>query len=366
MNIDWKRIAKPQTDAYDSHVIARLLYDKYGWKKIIPTTELTLCDGAVAVCLDRQYTAEQLVSSESTMVNGLEYMTPEKVAQINRFMMAWPEGGLMLQNFLDEYWAKWSTIMTEPGRGCSSGHYEMKSSIHEHSHTKGLVLNAVYVTANDSQGCSEGTYHEVGHARLESLGIDIGEHDGQLLLNGPDELYDSPVRWDVKRPMSAVVQAVYSWIMLSEADLQCGLNLTGWDTKNPNIQVTPKQASANYMIGNLPKVQDGLEEIRKHAKLTPAGVDFIDGYLEWGYSVVERSLVMLKEALGNDFDARYANALLYREERLKVLAETAEKLKEDSSYQHGVASIQKQIAERDAQLAAEQEQPNAVDSVVHS
>ncbi len=65
---------------------------------------------------------------------------------------------------------------------------------------------------------------------------------------------------------------------------------------------------------------------------------------------VKKALILEAEALKNDTDWK----------------ETAEKLKEDSSYQHGVASIQKQIAERDAQLAAEQEQPNAVDSVVHS
>lgn len=326
MNINWKLVAKPQPDAYDSRVIAHLLYDKYGWKKIAPTTELTLCDGAVAVCLDRTYASDQ-ISPDSTMLNGLEYMTPEKTTDINRFLMAWPEGGLMLQNFLDEYWAKWSNDMGTISRGSSSGHYEMKESVNKHSRTKGLVLNAVYVTSNDSQGCSDGIYHEVGHARLESLGIDINQHDGQLLLNSPEELYDSPVRWDVKRPMCAVVQAVYSWIMLSEADLQCGLRLQGYDTKDTEANVTPAMASSIYLIGNIPKIQDGLEEIRKHAKLTPAGVDFMDGYLEWGHSLVERSLVALKETFGDMFEEKYAQALEYRELRLQRLAETAEKLK---------------------------------------
>ena len=170
-------------------------------------------------------------------------------------------------------------------------------------------MNAVYVTANDWQGCSEGIYHEVGHARLESIGIEIDSHDNRLLLNGPDELYDSPIRWDIKRPMSAVVQAVYSWIMFCEADIQCATNLTGYDTKNPDQKVTPAEASVNYLIGNIPKIQDGLTEIRTHMKVTPEGAAFFDGYLEWGEDVVSRGVSLLKETLGSQFESRYAQAL---------------------------------------------------------
>ena len=161
MSIDWKRIAKPQPDGYDSEVIASLLYEKYGWKKIAPSTELTLCNGAVGITEDK--------------------------------------------------------------------------------------------------------------------------------------------------------------LVLTEADLQCGLNLTGWDTKNPLVQVTPAEASAIYLIGNIPKVQDGLVEIRNHAKLTPAGVAFMDGYLEWGEDLVSRALPFLKEALGDKFDTEYARALDYRSRRLLEL-----------------------------------------------
>jgi len=347
MQIEWKRVAKPQADGYDSHVIGEILREKYGWKKLTPTTELTLCDGAVAVCQDKQYTPDQVASPSNPMKDGMEYMTPEVVAGINRFLMAWPEGGYMLQHFLDEYWAKWAKFMDRQGRGCASGHYEIKSCLREHSNTHGLVLNAVYVSANDWQGCSEGIYHEVGHARLESIGIEIDSHDNQLLLNGPDELYDSPIRWDIKRPMSAVVQAVYSWIMFCEADLQCALNLPGFDTKNPEAKITPQQASSFYLMGNLPKIEDGLAEIRQHAKLTPAGVDFFDGYLEWGQSVVDRSVAMLKDVHQDKFDELYANALQYREERLRRLEETKEKLKANSAYVHGTAAIEELATQQD-------------------
>ena len=101
MKIDWKRVAKPQPDGYDSHVIATLLHEQYGWKKIQPTTDLRLCNGAVAVCEDKQYSPEQLDNPLNPMINGMEYMTPEICAGIDRFLMAWPEGGQMLSLFLE-------------------------------------------------------------------------------------------------------------------------------------------------------------------------------------------------------------------------------------------------------------------------
>ena len=317
MSIDWKRIAKPQPDGYDSEVIASILYEKHGWKKITPSTELTLCNGAVGITEDKLVLLGR-TSKDSPMQDGMSYITPELITNIDRFLMGWPDGSLMLQNFLDEYWPKWSATMPPQARGSSSGHNVMSDHLRNPTGEK-LILNSVYVTANDPQGCCGGTYHEVGHARLESIGIDINTHDNQLLLNTPDELYDSPIRWDVKRPMSAVVQGVYSWIMLSEADLQCGLNLTGWDTKNPLIQVSPAAASAIYLIGNIPKIEDGLVEIRTHAKLTPEGVAFMDGYLEWGEDLVSRALPFLKETLGDRFDTEYDKALDYRSRRLLEL-----------------------------------------------
>lgn len=338
MIVEWKRVAKPQADGYDSYVIGEFLKAHYGWQRSVPTSEWRLCDGKVAVVPDRTVTTNG-IDPNNPMIDGMPYVTEERLSKINHFLMAWPEGGLMLQLFMDEFWPKWSKLMDgEAARGSSSGHYEIVNCTRE-GHLKGVAVNATYVTMNDPQGCCEGIYHEVGHARLESLGLGIDAHDNTLLLNGPDELYDSPVRWDVKRPMSAVIQAVYSWITLTEADIQCGTNLTGIDIKDPvrNPTLTPAEASSFYMMTNIPKIQDGLEEIRKYAKLTPAGVDFIDGYLEWGHSVVDRGLALLKAVHKENFDAQYATALQYRVERERVLREVEEKKKQDASYVHGHA-----------------------------
>jgi len=358
MNIQWNRIAKPQADGYDSHIIGQILKDKYGWQRTVPTSEWRLCEKTVGVVTDR-ITGSTGDNPDSHMIDGMPYVTEERLSKIDNFLMAWPEGAHMLQLFMDEFWPKWSRLMSsEASRGSSSGHYEIINCIRE-GRFKGLAVNATYVSINDPQGCCEGIYHEVGHARLESLGLNIDSHDNLLITNTQDELYDSPIRWDVKRPMSAVVQAIYSWIMLTEADIQCATNLTGIDIKDPikNPTLTPAEASSNYMLGNVPKLQDGLEEIRKHAKLTPAGVDFMDGYLEWGDSVVNRGLTVLKEVHKENFDDRYAKALEYRVKREQVLQEVAEKKKENENYQHGIEITKKlmnELEKKESEDSAEQ------------
>lgn len=309
MTIEWSRIAKPQDDGYDSHVIATLLHDKYGWTKRPPTAALTMCDNTVAIVPDRFY-PESHKNDGSNFWTTMEDMTPSYIQNIEHFLRPWEAGYHALQQFLDEFWPKWSADIDPRQRGCMCGHYEMKMG-HTDPRTLGVFINAVYSSINDLQGCAEGIYHEVGHERLESIGIEIETHDGRLLLNRDDELYFSPIRRDVGRPMSAVIQAIYSWLMFTEADLQSAYRLTGMDIKEPTE--TPKMASANYIIGNLPKIEDGLVEIRAHARFTPEGKAFLDGFLEWGDDIVARSHALLREVYADEFTEKYEQAKRYRE-----------------------------------------------------
>ena len=62
MNIDWKRIAKPQPDQYDSLIIGSYLHQRVGWIKSKPELNCsTICDGTVAVVKDRCYTDEDML-----------------------------------------------------------------------------------------------------------------------------------------------------------------------------------------------------------------------------------------------------------------------------------------------------------------
>ena len=310
--IDWARVAKPQQDGYDSRIIAQFLFEKYGWIKKVPLTEFTICDGNVAVVKDHSIVTteqERAYVKKSKVIDGMSRWNDNYATQLDPFLRSWNDGHQMLGLFLDEFWPKFAAFAGDGVRGSKSstvmggwsGHYEISNSLLDITNPNNLgPITAVYVSINSLQGCAAGIYHEVGHARLEALGMNIEDHNKLLILNPSDELYESPIRRDRTRPMSAVIQAIYSWIMLSENDLQCA-NIPGNST-----------VSANYLITNLPKIEDGLQEIIKHVRCTSAGDKFMQGYVDWGYDVVARARTLCIQEFGEMFTRHYDAASAYK------------------------------------------------------
>lgn len=259
MNINWARVAKPQADGYDLAAIASI---EPRWKKKKSKTAVTLCKGAVAVLPDK--------------ARNDPAMLPVTVAALTKawaraqtdFLDKWPAGYNAIRKYLDEFHA-----FTRPGggygRGCSSGHIPLTESGPVHS---------IHVSINDPAGCAQGIYHEVGHLRLESLGMMLETHDNRLILNGPDELYNSSVRFDKKRPMSAVIHGTYAWLMFTENDYW---NYRGGkhDLKNYSL----------YSFHNLVKIKNGVKEIKKYARATPAGKAFLSGIYDWADDLLARA-----------------------------------------------------------------------------
>lgn len=262
--IDWIRVGKPQIDGYDTAILTQFLEAHHGWAKHTPMGPLTLVNGRVGVAPDPHgYGSEY-------MTDGWNQTNPDVLGDLDRYLAAWPAGYTGIGAFLDDLWPKWFPS-TARVYGCSSGHHQMGP---EH------VRNSVYVTMNDAQGTAEGIYHEVGHLRLEALGIGIEQHDGRLLTNRMDELYDSSVRFDRQRPMSAVLHGLYAWLMLSENDLWCASKFSA-------------DESLIFLTPNLPKIQNGLDEVRRHARPTPEGELFLEGILAWGDDIVCRGQALI-------------------------------------------------------------------------
>lgn len=324
--INWKRVAKPQPDGYDSYVIGSFLKDKYGWVKTKPTSGYTLCDGHVSVVPDPYHKKISDIinnnyegASQLSLLGAYEIWNDTRAAALTPYLSSWHDGYEMLKLFLDQFWPLITYINivnnkeiikvqnatldeiieqvdSSRSRGCSSGHYNL---LH-HKPSLPNFVNAVYVTIQSHQGCAEGIYHEVGHGRLNAINLEIEQHDGRLFSNTKDELYESPIRRDKKRPLSAVIQAIYSWIILSENDLQCA-KITG-----------NAPESAEYLINNLPKIEDGIATIRQHIKCTSEGIDFFDGYFEWAEDVCARARTLCKEQFGDEYTLRYNKSCEYK------------------------------------------------------
>lgn len=259
VGIDWRRIARPQDDGYDSKVI-HAFDTARGWKKAVyEPADVTLCEGQIAIRAPR---------IAMSMGDGTLVATPnqEWANRQTQALNTWDAGYRAMRGYLDELWPWVSGVV---GKGCSSGHAVWTPERNYHG---------VFITIDDWQGCAQGFYHEFGHLRLESLGIHVESHDGALLLNPPDELYTSSVRYDVKRPMSAVLHGVYAWLMFTENDLHV----------SPDADTFRQYASHN-----LPKIVAGINEIHCYAKWTPNGQAFADGLFDWSDDILERGQKLL-------------------------------------------------------------------------
>ncbi len=203
-------------------------------------------------------------------------LTQEWADSQTTYLSSWAAGHLGLRRYLDELWP-WRYVPFQ-GKGSSSGHHVMSHDIPVH---------AVFVTINDLEGCAQGIYHEFAHLRLRTLGVHMETHTGLLLSNEPTELYRSPVRRDIKRPMSAVLQGLYAWLMFVEND---------WQLYSAGVSAGPDFVA--YTFHNLPKIDNGLREVKAFARTTPAGTDFLAGMYEWADNLLYRCHTDAKFILG--------------------------------------------------------------------
>lgn len=268
--IDWARVAKPQDDGYDVWAL-NVLDSEHGWYHHTPPADaVTLCEGHIWVRPIPDHTVSMSNAISAFEAPG-DIITQEWADYQTSFLNKWPAGYNFIKHFLDEFWPHYQNDWHPSARGSSSGHYLNVRDRH-----------CIFITMNDPQGCAEGIYHEAGHLKLISCGIKMESHDFKLLRNEPTELYDSPVRYDCKRPMSAVLHGLYSWILFAENDYHI------YKAAPAFRHAEQKELFYKYNHHNLPKIQNGVEEVRKYAKLTPDGIKFLDSLFAWSDDLLTR------------------------------------------------------------------------------
>lgn len=264
-------MAKPQTNGADTDVLQQLDLTRFGWKKHPATTPVTLCDGAIDVYSGKSPHYKSSLGMGDTLRPALsEELSDAWAAAIRPYIQTWSAGHDALARYLDEVWLWQSIEAKHGGRGCASGHvntYQQPT----------YPYHAVYVSMYDLQGTAQGIYHEYAHLRLETLGVQIETHDYALLLNDPTELYHSSVRFDVKRPMSAVLHGVYAWLMFTEND---------WQLYEHHVIDQP--TFSMYTKHNIPKIRNGIREIQEYGRFTNAGTEFITGVYLWADDLCRR------------------------------------------------------------------------------
>lgn len=247
--MDWQLLAEPQDDGYDLECIVEAARER--WPNWRPSGRPPDVHNLHA----KKHWIPQAADSEA-------------VRAVMKHLDSWPA----MRRTFDEMLDVFSPSLREgwgSGVGCSCGNYQPNSE-------NGLMC--VETTVNSTIGGAEGIVHETGHLKLHALGMDLEEHDGCILANDPEELYESPIRKDKLRPMSAVVQAQYSYIHVLQLDLLCD---------HPDRH----QCIAVY----LPRMEGGHETILKSARWTEgSGEAWWAGFKDWS----ERVMAESREVLG--------------------------------------------------------------------
>jgi hypothetical protein len=249
--IDWRRVAEPQPDGYDSEVALGLAVAT-GYRPREIAGCATFLGGAVAVRED-----PVLLDYDDCRYADIDH---PNIATAESLLELWPEAHAQCRTLLESV-CFYDCPRLGPdmviGSICGAG---------------SSGFGSVIVTVNHHMGLAEGIVHEMAHHKLRALGIEM-ESSTRLILNPPDQRYPSPIRYDCLRPMTAVLHAQYSYTYIAQFDLKV------LEQDDDNIRSRAIRERSLSVI--IPKLEYGLRTISEQAITDDAGEQFCRGFRDW-------------------------------------------------------------------------------------
>jgi HEXXH motif-containing protein len=239
-------MARPQADGYDIGVILDLAHTQYDYLKRFPIEGAATMFGDCVTLRDSSKPYAPYIKPAphdhrniAKAASVIESAWPEMHAQIAEGL-EWFEP-LIDENFPDD----------DQMGGCTSG-------------TSCDGFGGICVTVQGVVGCAEGIVHEFGHMKLHAMGVHLLDWSN-IVGNDPSELFESPIRKDITRPMGAVLQAQYSYIHVLHLDL--ALRRLGIEA--PMLDL------------NHDRMRAGKATLDQHFRAGANGEDFMRGLNEW-------------------------------------------------------------------------------------
>jgi HEXXH motif-containing protein len=265
--VDWRRMAAPQDDGYDTDMTLRLAENCGTPSRPLPYRRrpidgaATFCDGMVAV---RQ-------APELGMMT--DRIVPAQIDHPNiplgaAFLARWPAAYAQFGRLVDTVYPYTDPVQASQGE-CALG-----SSSHSYEDQFG----SVHATVDNALGFAQALIHEMAHQKLRALGVSV-ESAERLVANNPSELFDSPIRKDRPRPMTAVLHAQYSFIHVTALDLHMLAGAKG---------ERERQYILMLLARNVPRMQAGYQEVARHIRTDEVGRLFVDAFMEWSGDVLQR------------------------------------------------------------------------------
>ena len=254
--MDWAKLAEPQLDGSDTAAILEYAANTR-YRDIKPASGAVMwTDGRARF----QHSLQYLPSNEYTYLPDYDQYVTAGLKQLD----LWPAVRRQCAEFLVAVVPL--TQVNHPrggGHGCICGHYADD-------------FGWIYVSAEDVWGFAEGIVHEMAHWKLRALGMWFEEWTDLILLNKPEELYESPVRKDKPRPMGAVLHAQYSYIHVARMT-----------TLQLQALEKPNNQDWEWLELHLKRITEGRDTLRQHARGTPGfGDAFLSGVNEWTDRVI--------------------------------------------------------------------------------
>jgi hypothetical protein len=256
--VDWSRVARPQSDGYDSSITLICA----GEGNAVPPEETgpTCFDGAVRV----RYVGDGC-PYDPPMVNAPR--EHPNIARSCELVRNWPEGFRQIQMLIHTLHPLWdSTVAMHEGIGPLSSCSGAKEGL----------FGCIFATVENPLTLAEALVHEMAHNKLFGLGVPL-EAAKRLIVNSPERLFESPVIRDRKRPMQAVFHATYTFTYM--------LALNAALYRRLSREEADFSANLLLMSSNLPAVERGLEIVGKSVETDDHGASFLRGYFKWAEEI---------------------------------------------------------------------------------
>jgi hypothetical protein len=272
--VDWKRMAEPQDDQYDTRVTLEFATSggsplrRESYVRRPANGSPTIFDGAVAV---RHLSAA--CPRPSKHINGP--VDHPNIALAAEYVRRWPTVFMQFRALMDSFHPMIDLDVPAEKFGVVLG---------SSSHSEEAMFGTMYATFHDPLGLAQAFVHEMAHQKLRALGISFETTTG-LITNRADELFVSPIRKDRPRPMSAVFHAEYSFIYVTALDIKM---------IEAEDDARDKAALLTLLARNVARMEEGLRVIRQHIKVDADGRHFVSGFCDWAESIIARGNTLLK------------------------------------------------------------------------
>uniref|UniRef100_B8HL07 HEXXH motif domain-containing protein n=1 Tax=Cyanothece sp. (strain PCC 7425 / ATCC 29141) TaxID=395961 RepID=B8HL07_CYAP4 len=270
--IEWERLAEPQTDQYDTFVALNLA-KQAGYVRSEVGNSPTFFDGQVALRPDQSLYENNTIQSIAFKDCVPADPNHPNVSIATEFVRLWQPAFKQFQLLMESV-----TVVNYIRKEEEDFMLRVISGYG----SKGF--GTMIATMNNPAYFAGTLVHELAHHKLRAFGVQM-EQASRIILNSPAQLFHSPVRYDSLRPMSAVLHAQYAFTHISELNIRM-IN------SNMDDEISFESAKESLSV-NLPKLEFGLQILNKDAILDDYGDQFFCGLKKWTESIFQRGYAIL-------------------------------------------------------------------------